>query len=105
MTFRFEFSRWILLPVSCNNMSEPGTLFDVGSGVEHSEEGDVMRVYVDFDLCKGHGQCEDAAPEVFRVEDDGFAHVLVEHPSDELRPKVDEAVLRCPENAVFVYDE
>ena len=60
-----------------------------------------MRVYVDQQLCKGHGQCEDACPEVFRVEDDLLAHVLIEHPSEELRPKVEDAVRRCPEQAIF----
>lgn len=59
-----------------------------------------MRVRVDAELCKGHGQCEDACPEVFRVEDDALAHVLIEEPPQELRLKVEDAVRRCPEQAI-----
>ena len=30
-----------------------------------------MKVIVDMDLCQDHGQCAIAAPEVFRINDDG----------------------------------
>jgi len=30
-----------------------------------------MRIDVDWDACEGHGLCEDAAPKVFSVDDDG----------------------------------
>lgn len=43
-----------------------------------------MRVLVDLDLCLGHAPCEDAAPEVLDVRDDGYAHVLQENPGGGL---------------------
>lgn len=30
-----------------------------------------MRVLVDRDRCEGHGMCEERAPELFRLDDDG----------------------------------
>ena len=66
-----------------------------------------MRVVVDLDLCQGHGMCEDAAPEVFRVvesEDGSYSHseVLIESPDAALRDAVDEAVKYCPNRAVRI---
>lgn len=61
-----------------------------------------MQVVVNKQRCEGHGQCEDAAPEVFRVEDDGLAHVLIDHPGEELRVQVEEAARRCPAEAITV---
>lgn len=61
-----------------------------------------MKITVDLDLCLGHAQCEDAAPEVFQVGDDGYAHVLQEDPGADLWSKVEEAVRRCPTQAISV---
>jgi ferredoxin len=41
-----------------------------------------------------------AAPEVFEVRDDDFLYVLQENPPEELRAKVEEAVRRCPKQAI-----
>lgn len=61
-----------------------------------------MKITIDLDLCLGHAQCEDAAPEVFRVEEDGYAHVLQQDPGVDLWSKVEEAVRRCPTQAISV---
>ncbi len=66
-----------------------------------------MTVVADLDLCQGHGMCEDAAPEVFRVvesEDGSYSHVevLIESPDAGLREAVDEAVRFCPNRALRV---
>lgn len=58
------------------------------------------KVVVDFDLCESNAICMAAAPEVFEVRDDDFLYVLDETPSDELKSKVDEAVRRCPKQAI-----
>lgn len=63
-----------------------------------------MRVVVNLGLCLGHAQCEDAAPEVFEVRDDGYAHVLQEEPGPDLQPKVEEAVRRCPTEAISIVE-
>jgi ferredoxin len=63
-----------------------------------------MRVVVDYDLCESNGLCMAAAPEVFEVRDDDFMYVLQEEPPEELRPKVEEAVARCPKQALKIED-
>ena len=59
-----------------------------------------MKVVVDFDLCESNALCMQAAPEVFEVRDDDFLYVLQENPPEELRSKVEEAVRRCPKQAI-----
>ena len=51
-----------------------------------------MKVVVDFDRCESNAVCMGIAPEVFEVRDDDFLYVLQEHPPEELRPKIEEAV-------------
>lgn len=63
-----------------------------------------MRVVVDFDLCESNALCMQAAPEVFEVRDDDFLYVLQENPPEELRSKVEEAVRRCPKQAISIKD-
>ena len=63
------------------------------------------KVVVDFDLCESNAICMGVAPEVFEVRDDDFLYVLQEEPPDELRPKVDEAVRRCPKQAISVEEQ
>jgi ferredoxin len=59
-----------------------------------------MRVRVNPDLCEGNGICEQVAREVFRVGDDDQARVLLDHPDEALRAKVETAVRRCPRQAI-----
>ena len=61
-----------------------------------------MRVVVDFDLCESNALCMAAAPEVFEVRDDDFLYVLDETPPESLRAKVEEAVRRCPKQAISI---
>jgi ferredoxin len=63
-----------------------------------------MKVTVDRGKCQGHAQCEDAAPEVFEVDDDALVHLRTENPPDELRAKVDNAVHWCPVDAIRIED-
>jgi ferredoxin len=63
-----------------------------------------VKVVIDLEICLGHAQCEDAAPEVFEVRDDGYAHVLMDNLKTELQPKVEEAVRRCPTEAISISD-
>jgi ferredoxin len=62
------------------------------------------KVVVDFDLCESNAICMAAAPEVFEVRDDDFLYVLDETPPDDLKAKVDEAVRRCPKQAISLED-
>jgi ferredoxin len=59
-----------------------------------------VRVIVDFDVCESNAVCMAIAPEVFEVRDDDFLYILDETPSEDLRDKVEEAVRRCPKQAI-----
>lgn len=63
-----------------------------------------MRVVVDFDSCESNAVCMAIAPEVFEVRDDDFLYLLMEEPPEELRDKVEEAVRRCPKQAIRLED-
>jgi ferredoxin len=63
-----------------------------------------MKIVVDFDLCESNAVCMGIAPEVFEVRDDDFLYVLNEHPDESMRPKMEEAVRRCPKQAISIED-
>ena len=63
-----------------------------------------MRVVVDYDLCESNAVCMAVAPEVFEVDDDDNLNLLQEEPPEGLRPKVEEAVRRCPKQALSIED-
>jgi len=63
------------------------------------------KIIVDFDLCESNGICMDIAPEVFEVRDDGFLYILQEVVAEELLAKVEEAVPRCPTQAISLVEE
>ncbi|WP_437589399.1 ferredoxin [Sorangium sp. So ce1000] len=59
-----------------------------------------MKIVVDWDRCEANAVCMRAAPEVFRVDDNDNLHVLVEDVPPELLAKVENAVRRCPKQAL-----
>ncbi|MEU6575129.1 ferredoxin [Streptomyces sp. NPDC046805] len=64
-----------------------------------------MRVSVDPQMCIGAGQCAMALPEVFDQDDtDGLVVLLDAAPLDELHDAVQEAVSRCPVQAIATSD-
>ena len=60
-----------------------------------------MKVIVDMDVCKDHGQCVFSAPEVFQINDSGRL-VYESGPDDALRDAVEEAADVCPLQAITV---
>jgi len=64
-----------------------------------------MRVVIDEMLCEGNAECMKAAPEVFVVDDDDQARLLIERPPDALRARVEIAVRRCPRQAITLRDD
>jgi ferredoxin len=62
-----------------------------------------MRVEVDRDACRLHGQCTIAAPEVFRFDAAGDL-VYVADPDESLRGAAEDAMDACPEQAIDVSD-
>jgi len=55
-------------------------------------------------VCESNAVCMGIIPEVFEVRDDDFLYVLQENPPEELRAKVEDAVRRCPKQAIKLED-
>lgn len=55
-----------------------------------------MRVEVDAGRCDGFGYCEQQAPEVFRLDDEGLVTLLIEEIPDELAARTAAATRACP---------
>ena len=63
-----------------------------------------MKVTVDDQRCRGHGVCVTICPEVFALNDDGYAEVQMAEVANELDADVQEAVDSCPEQAISKND-
>ncbi len=65
-----------------------------------------MRVHVDGDKCQGHNRCYAIAPEVFDVDDLGYAHELHDGvvPA-EFEGQARRAVANCPEYAITIAED
>ncbi len=74
-------------------------------GGTSDQGGSAVRVVVDYDLCESNAVCMQVLPEVFEVRDDDFLYVLDETPPDELRPRLEQAVQRCPKQAISIADD
>ena len=61
-----------------------------------------MKIVIDYDLCEANAVCMGIAPEVFEVREDDNLYLLVDEPPEELRPKMEEAVRRCPKQAISI---
>ncbi len=63
-----------------------------------------MKVLVHAEVCQGHGRCNMKCPELFEIDDDGFARLT----SEEVPPELEEAARRaadvCPESAIVLLD-
>ncbi|MEH0574453.1 MULTISPECIES: ferredoxin [Streptomyces] len=62
----------------------------------------MTRIVVDFDRCEGHGLCEQTAPEVFRLDDEGELHLTHEKVAPHHESAVAAAVRVCPVAALRV---
>jgi ferredoxin len=63
-----------------------------------------MKVEIDLSLCQGHGQCQEAAPKIFEVRDDGYAYVLVDTIPAEEEANTRDGASRCPTDAIRITD-
>ena len=55
-----------------------------------------MKVWIDQDLCTGDGLCEEIAPAVFTLLDDGLAYVKEERRREERAGRLRRAWRACP---------
>jgi len=63
-----------------------------------------FKVEVDFDKCESNAVCMAVAPDIFEVRDDDFLYVLNDTPDEAARPQVQEAVDRCPKQAIAIVE-
>ncbi len=61
----------------------------------------MLRVIVDLDVCQDHGQCVFAAPDIFRLDEEGHL-AYVDAPDDALRDDAEDAADVCPLQAIRV---
>jgi ferredoxin len=73
-------------------------------GADSSDrEGGAVRVRVDPDKCQGHNRCYSLAPELFDVDDFGYATASGDGVvPDQLEEKARLAAANCPEFAVMI---
>lgn len=57
-----------------------------------------MKIFIDRDRCEGHGLCEDAAPELFQLDDQGDLILLFDGQDIpmEQRDRAASSVRICP---------
>ena len=61
-----------------------------------------MKDSVDPHRCQGHARCWEICPEVFDLDEEGHASVIVDVVPVELEDKARQAVINCPERAITV---
>ncbi len=64
-----------------------------------------MRVKVEQSKCHGHNRCVALAPDVFDVDDEGLAVVILDPIPPEQEKSVRRAELACPERAIAIEDQ
>jgi ferredoxin len=67
----------------------------------------MMKVKIDKDLCSGHGRCERYAPNVFRLDDEGYnadrGQMISVPPGEEKNATL--GMKSCPERAITLVEE
>jgi ferredoxin len=64
-----------------------------------------MKVKIDLDRCVGHGICRAFLPEVFDIDAmTGQSVVRLSDIPEQLRERVKQAALSCPEEAIAVVE-
>jgi len=64
-----------------------------------------MKAKVIVDKCIGCGQCEGSCPDVFQINDEGFATVIVENIDEKLVEDAEIAASGCPTDAIEIEKE
>lgn len=64
------------------------------------KEGIKMKVKVNQEKCFGCSACQAVVPEVFDMNDEGLAHVIVDTVPKDKESDVKEALHNCPAEAI-----
>lgn len=63
-----------------------------------------MKVRIDKDKCQGHTRCNMTAPEIFKIDSNGFGYVENETVPPGIEAKARRAAEGCPEQAIIVVE-
>lgn len=61
-----------------------------------------MKATVDYEQCVGCGVCEAECPEVFVMNNEGMADVIVDEIGEDVLEKAKEAQIQCPVEAIVI---
>ena len=64
-----------------------------------------MKLHVDRDMCQGHSRCYATYPDLFDIDDEGTAFVIVENLPREWEDRAHNAIANCPERAIHIIEE
>jgi ferredoxin len=67
-----------------------------------TEQTAPLHVRVDPSKCCGYTSCAEASPEVYKLDDQGFAYVDTGVVPSGLEGKAREGAAACPEGAIYV---
>ena len=68
--------------------------------LDRCTEVDAMRVHIELDQCEGHGLCAATAPDLYDLDDDGFAANADFEVPDALIADAESGVSACPMSAI-----
>lgn len=77
----------------------------MGRGATNQREEHPVKVTVDYDLCESNAICVGLDPQTFEIRDDDIMEIIDEHPDESRRAKVEEAVRRCPKQALTLTED
>ncbi|MDZ7679073.1 MAG: ferredoxin [Acidimicrobiales bacterium] len=63
-----------------------------------------LKIEVDFDRCESNAVCMQVAPKYFEVRDDDFLYILQEEVDAGDEAAAQEAVDRCPKQAISLVE-
>ena len=61
-----------------------------------------MRIHVDLERCTGHARCQDLAPDVYELDDDGYNVTPTYDVAPGLEDQARRGAMACPEAAITV---
>ena len=64
-----------------------------------------MRIEINLRTCVRSGQCSYLHPELFDRDSEDFPTSKVEHPDEEHRAAIEDAVELCPTSSISLVDE
>lgn len=61
-----------------------------------------MKLHVDKEMCQGHSRCYATYPELFDIDDERTAFVIVEDIPPGWEDRAHNAIANCPERAIHI---